>query len=160
MRRQERERDERGINESKQYLFWQPPSPPQSSEKFLLFPRHQLNHKEERKSHQHWQKEERRRKRMALLFFSRSLLMVTNLLICLYSGAAKTCSLLSPSHALPRLSLFLCSLPVPTVPDWALLLSNPCGEGILVSWCRSWELSLPLWKMALDGDKWADRAAL
>lgn len=35
-------------NESEAYLFWQPPSPPRSSEKFLRFHQHQLNHKEKK----------------------------------------------------------------------------------------------------------------
>lgn len=44
----QRERQER--NKLKHYLFWQPPSPPRSSEKFLRFHQHQLNHKEKRHS--------------------------------------------------------------------------------------------------------------
>ena len=36
--------------EIERYLFWRPPSPPRSSEKFLRFHQHQLNHIEKRQS--------------------------------------------------------------------------------------------------------------
>lgn len=46
----------------------------------------------------------------------------------------------------------------------AFLCSNQEGGGALVSWCRarqwrSWEPCLPIWEMALDGDKQTDRTA-
>lgn len=103
----------------KRYLFWRPPSPPRSSEKFLQFLQHRLKKKNKEKSqrkgaqpHYHRvQKREGARLRDAggvgrcggaagvagresdTTLFSPLLLMATNLIICLHSGAAETCSL-------------------------------------------------------------------
>lgn len=112
----------------KHYLFWRPPSPPRSSEKFLRFHQHPLNHKEKRHSpiSADW---ERRRERETeggrqtesdSPLFNPLLLMATNLIICLHSRAAETCSLtytlaLAHSHtlllSLSSLSLFLSPSP-------------------------------------------------
>lgn len=168
----------------KHYLFWQPPSPPRSSEKFLRFHQHQLNHKEKRHSPitTDWEKRGSDggvqggggagadRKSDSTLF-SPLLLMATNLIICLHSGAAETCSLtytLTLAHSparLPALSLFLfpislsLSHSLPPCPAQTKPSSTLIHKGrALVSWCsarqwRSWEPCLPLWEMALDGDK-------
>ena len=45
-----RRHEVRERKEIKRYLFWRPPSPPRSSEKFLRFHQHQLNHREKRQS--------------------------------------------------------------------------------------------------------------
>lgn len=46
----EKNESKRKKRREKRYLFWRPPSPPRSSEKFLRFPQHQLNHREKKKS--------------------------------------------------------------------------------------------------------------
>ena len=82
----------RGRNESKHYLFWRPPSPPRSSEKFLQFHPPQLNHKErthspistDRKTKEKTAEHEGGRK-SGDPSFCRLLLMATNLIICLHS---------------------------------------------------------------------------
>lgn len=121
----------------KRYLFWRPPSPPRSSEKFLRFRQQQLNHREKRHSPISGEKEKRERateRKSDSPLFSPLHLVATNLIMCLHSKAAETCSLtytaptlsLSPSvmdthihtHARPhRLSLPLQSLfPSPSFP--------------------------------------------
>lgn len=125
----EKERTDREIKqerkETKHYLFWRLPSPPRSSEKFLRFHQHQLDHKEKTQPHQHWQKEREIERETEggtqtesdSPIFSRLLLMATNLIICLHSGAAEICSLTytpalahSPSLTLLRLTLSSLSL--------------------------------------------------
>lgn len=62
--------------------------------------------------------------------FSPLLLMATNLIICLHSGAAETCSLtytLTLAHSLSPIS------PLAHGPEQALLCSNPQRGGPLVS---------------------------
>lgn len=96
--------------------------------------------------------------------------MATNLIMCLHSEAAKTCAYtprplpLSYAHTnthvhMLSISLFAISLP------FTKLSSAQIKKGrALVSWCRarqwrSWEPCLPIWEMALDGDKQTDRSA-
>lgn len=65
--------------------------------------------------------------------FSCVLLMATNLIICLHSGAAETCYLtytLALAHSPLLLTLILSLSPLPHSPAQALLLSNPRGEGL------------------------------
>lgn len=140
------------------YLFWRPPSPPRSSEKFLQFHQHRLKikKKSKRKGTQpnyHRVKKESENKRVSArlrdaggvggcggagrendgTLFSPLLLMATNLIICLHSGAAETCSLtytLTLAHS--TLSLSPIS-PLTRGPDQALLRSNPQRGGPLVS---------------------------
>lgn len=94
----------------KRYLFWRPPSPPRSSEKFLRFHQQQLNHREKRHSPISGEKERRGRateRESDSPLFSPLHLMATNLIMCLHSEAAETCSLTYTSFFL-FLSLFLC----------------------------------------------------
>lgn len=147
----------------KRYLFWRPPSPPRSSEKFLQFHQHRLKKKSQRKKTQpHYLRVKKKRVRERArerevegcgregwlerggaagvadresdsTLFSPLLLMATNLIICLHSGAAETCSLtytltLAHSSSL-SLSLSRLSLPSPmaqTKPSSALIHR---GEG-------------------------------
>lgn len=88
----------------KRYLFWQPPSPPRSSEKFLRFHQQQLNHRE--KGHSPISGEKDRRGRATARespLFSPLHLMATNLM-CLHSEAAEPCS---PTYT-PSFFLCLC----------------------------------------------------
>lgn len=96
--------------------------------------------------------------------------MANNLIMCLHSEAAETCAYtprplpLSYAHTNTHvhtlsISLFAISLP------FTKLSSAQIKKGrALVSWCRarqwrSWEPCLPIWEMALDGDKQTDRTA-
>lgn len=93
----------------KRYLFWRPPSPPRSSEKFLRFHQQQLDHREKRHSPISGEKERRGRateRESDGPLFSPLHLMATNLIMCLHSEAAETCSLTYTSFFL-FLSLFL-----------------------------------------------------
>lgn len=92
----------------KRYLFWRPPSPPRSSEKFLRFHQQQLNHREKRHSPISGEKERRGRateRESDSPLFSPLHLMATNLIMCLHSEAAETCSL---TYTPPFLFLSLC----------------------------------------------------
>lgn len=88
----------------KRYLFWQPPSPPRSSEKFLRFHQQQLNHREKRQAVRKRGGRATERESDSPLF-SPLHLMATNLIMCLHSEAAETCSL---THMYSPLSRFLC----------------------------------------------------
>lgn len=96
--------------------------------------------------------------------------MANNLIMCLHSEAAETCAYtprplpLSYAHTNTHvhtlsISLFAISLP------FTRLSSAQIKKGrALVSWCRarqwrSWEPCLPIWEMALGGDKQTDRTA-
>lgn len=121
----------------KRYLFWRPPSPPQSSEKFLRFHQQQLNHREKRHSPISGEKDRRGRataRESDSPFFSP--LMATNLM-CLHSEAAETCSLtytpsffsVSVMHTHIHVHIDSPSLCYHSPLHQAFLCSNAEGEG-------------------------------
>lgn len=124
----------------KRYLFWRPPSPPRSSEKFLRFHQQQLNHREKRHNPINGEKDRRGRateRESDSPLFSPLHLMATNLIMCLHSEAAETCSLtytppflsFSVMHTHTHVHIDSPSLCYHSPLHQALLCSNGEGEG-------------------------------
>lgn len=124
----------------KRYLFWRPPSPPRSSEKFLRFHQQQLNHREKRHNPINGEKDRRGRateRESDSPLFSPLHLMATNLIMCLHSEAAETCSLtytppflsFSVMHTHTHVHIDSPSLCYHSPLHQAFLCSNGEGEG-------------------------------